>query len=159
MKNLMFGAMLLLGLAVTASAFARSDVRDGNAMVTPVKADKYSIDGSTMGKAELYGYIGDLRDREHLSGIVLKRGGNDEQRHSIGSIARSMQLKAFEQDGGDLKPIDLPAAQPTPPPPPIESAAAAETASPAASANPAVPVAPAVPTTPATPAAPAEPGH
>jgi hypothetical protein len=117
MRSMVFAA----GLAVVTGAFARSDVRDGNAMVAPVKSDKYSIDGVTMGKAELYGYIGDLRDREHLTGIVLKRGGNDDQRHVIGSIARTLQLKAFEQDGGDLKPIDLPAAAPTPPPPPIDN--------------------------------------
>ncbi|MEO5625699.1 MAG: hypothetical protein ABIQ70_06815 [Dokdonella sp.] len=121
MKNLMRGVVLTLGVAVSSGAFARSDVRDGNAMVAPVKADKYSIDGSIFGKAELYGYMGDLRDREHLTGIVLKRGANDDQRHVIGSIARTLQLKAFEQDGSDLKPIDLPAAQPTPPPPPIDN--------------------------------------
>jgi hypothetical protein len=135
MNILMRGVVLALGLAVAGGAFARSDVRDGNAMIAPVKADKYSIDGTVMGKAELYGYIGDLRDREHLTGLVLKRGGNDDQRHVIGSIARTLQLKAFEQDGGDLKPIDLPAAQPTPPPPPIDNkseAPAAPAAAPAA---------------------------
>jgi hypothetical protein len=119
MKNVLGGAALVLGLVVAGGAFARSDVRDGNAMVTPTKGDKYSIDGSTMGKAELYGYMGDLRDREHLTGIVLKRGATDDQRHVIGSIARTLQLKAFEQDGGDLKPNDLPAV--AAPPPPIEN--------------------------------------
>ncbi|MFI4970387.1 MAG: hypothetical protein ACHP7D_09285 [Lysobacterales bacterium] len=120
MNKFMQGAVLALGLVTLGVAQARSDVRDGNAMIQPVKGDKYSIDGATMGKAELYGYIGDLRDRERLTGLVLKRGGDDEQRHVIGSIARTLQLKAFEQDGGDLKPIDLPAAAPTPPPPPID---------------------------------------
>jgi hypothetical protein len=128
MKNLMRGTVLALGLLATAGAFARSDVRDGNAMVAPVKSDKYSIDGAIMGKAELYGYMGDLRDREHLTGIVLKRGGNDDQRHVIGSIARTLQLKAFEQDGGDLKPIDLPATQPIPAPPSIDNKADAAAA-------------------------------
>lgn len=128
MKNLMRGVLLTLGVAVASGAFARSDVRDGNAMIAPVKADKFSIDGSIFGKAELYGYIGDLRDREHLTGLVLKRGATDDQRHVIGSIARTLQLKAFEQDGGDLKPIDLPAAQPTPPPPPIDNTAEAPAA-------------------------------
>jgi hypothetical protein len=52
---------------------------------------------------------------------VLKRGGNDDQRKVIGSIAKTLQLKAFEQDGGDLTPIDLPADAPTPAPPPIEN--------------------------------------
>ncbi|MEP7044917.1 MAG: hypothetical protein ABI843_17775 [Dokdonella sp.] len=121
MKKLASGVILSLGLLAATSAFARSDVRDGNAMVQPVKNTKFSIDGSTLGKAELFGYISDLKDREHLTGVVLKRGGDDEQRKIIGSIARTLQLKAFEQDGGDLKPIDLPAAAPTPPPPPIEN--------------------------------------
>ena len=128
MNMLMRGVVLALGLVAAGGAFARSDVRDGNAMIGPVKADKYSIDGSVMGKAELYGYIGDLRDREHLTGLVLKRGGNDDQRHVIGSIARTLQLKAFEQDGGDLKPIDLPADQPVPPPPAIDNKAEAPAA-------------------------------
>ena len=114
-------ALLALGLVTMASAFARSDVRDGNAMVKPVDGDRYSIDGVVMAKAALYGYIGDLKTTEELTGIVLKRGGNDEQRAVIGSIAKTLQLKAFEQDGGDLKSIDLPADAPTPPPPPIEN--------------------------------------
>ena len=106
MKTLMRGALLALGLAAMTAAFARSDVDNGNAMIAPVKGDKYSIDGSIMGKAELFGYISDLKDREHLTGVVLKRGGDDEQRKIIGSIAKTLQLKAFEQDGGNLKPIE-----------------------------------------------------
>lgn len=139
MKNLMRGLVLATGMVVAAGAFARSDVRDGNAMVQPVKSDRYSIDGSTMGKAELFGYISDLKDREQLTGIVLKKGGSDEQRKSIGSIARTLQLKAFEQEGGELKSIDLPAAAATPAPPPIENkpeAAPAASAEPAAAAPP-----------------------
>jgi hypothetical protein len=77
-----------------------------------------------MGKAELYGLMGDMRDSEHITGIVLKRGGSDEQRRVIGSIAKTLGLKSFEQDGGDLKEIPQPV---TPPPaPPIEQPAATE---------------------------------
>lgn len=137
MKSLVRGLVLAAGMVVAAGAFARSDIRDGNAMVQPIKSDKYSIDGNTMGKAELFGYISDLKDRETFTGIVLKKGGSDEQRRSIGSIARTLQLKAFEQVDGELKPIDLPAA--APPPPPIENKpeAAAAPAQPAAEAPPA----------------------
>lgn len=113
-------AMLAFVLAATGSAFARSDVRDGNAMVKPQGEDKYSIDGFTMGKAELFGYISELKETQSATGIVLKRGGNDEQRHVIGSIARTLQLKAFEQDGRDLKSIDLPPEAATPAPPPVD---------------------------------------
>jgi|GEM_PF-940943 hypothetical protein len=133
MKTLTGAAALAFGLLMMGAAVARSDVRDGNAIVRPEKNDKFSIDGATMGKAELYGYIGDLRDREHLTGLALKRGGTDEQRHVIGSIARTLQLKAFEQDGGDLKPIDLPPNQPAAAPPAIDNkpdAAAAPAAEP-----------------------------
>lgn len=135
MKSLVRGLVLAAGMVVAAGAYARSDVRDGNAMVQPVKSDRYSIDGSTMGKAELFGYISDLKDREELTGIVLKKGGSDEQRKSIGSIARTLQLKAFEQVDGELKPIDQPAAAPAPPP--IENKPEAAPAAEATSAPPA----------------------
>lgn len=105
MKNMLRIVLLAFGLAAMACAFARSDVRDGNAFVTPTKTDRYSIDGVVMGKAELFGYISDLKDEAHLTGIVLKRGGGDEQRKVIGSIAKTLELKAFEQDGRELKPI------------------------------------------------------
>lgn len=119
-KTILRMALLALVLVAAGSAFARSDVRDGNAMVKPVGEDKYSIDGFQMGKAELFGYVSELKETQALTGVVLKRGGNDEQRRVIGSIARTLQLKAFEQDGGDLKPIDLPAEAPTPAAPPID---------------------------------------
>lgn len=135
MKSLVRGLVLAAGMVVAAGAYARSDVRDGNAMVQPVKSDRYSIDGSTMGKAELFGYISDLKDREELTGIVLKKGGSDEQRKSIGSIARTLQLKAFEQVDGELKPIDQPAAAPVPPP--IENKPEAAAAAEATQAPPA----------------------
>lgn len=125
MKNFVRGLFLAAGMVAASGAFARSDIRDGNAMVKPEKNDRYSIDGATLGKAELYGYIGDLRDTDGITGIVLKRGGTDEQRKIIGSIARALKLKAFEQDGRELKSIDLPAEAPTPPPPPVEDKPAA----------------------------------
>lgn len=113
-------ALVALALVAAGSALARSDVRDGNAMVKPQGEDRYSIDGFQMGKAELFGYISELKETKALTGVVLKRGGNDEQRHVIGSIARTLQLKAFEQDGGNLNPIDLPPEAATPPPPPVD---------------------------------------
>jgi len=113
---MMRAALLALGLVAAGGAFARSDVRDGNAMVKPVSGDKYSVEGNTMGKAELYGLMGDMRDTDHITGIVLKRGGSDEQRRVIGSIAKTLGLKSFEQDGSDLKEIPQPATKPAAPP-------------------------------------------
>jgi hypothetical protein len=115
----MRGVAVALAMAAAAAGMASAkDVRDGNAMVTPARGDRYTIDGSTMGKAELFGYLSDLKDTDHLTGVVLKRGGDDEQRRVIGSIAKTLGLASFEQDGGDLKPIAQPAA--AAPAPPIE---------------------------------------
>lgn len=133
--SMLRAAALAFGLALAASASARSDIKDGNALVKPMKDDKYQIDGVTMGKAELYGYMGNLRDDEHITGIVLKRGGTDEQRRIVGVIAKTLGLKSYEQDGRELKEIPQPAAAPAPPP--IEQPHAE--AAPAADAQPAEP--------------------
>jgi len=99
--------MLALGFLAMGAAFARGDVRDGKAYVKPEKGDKYSINGYTMGKVELYGYLGQLRDDEHITGVVLKRGATDDQRKVITSSARTLEIEAFEEDGGDLKALPL----------------------------------------------------
>ncbi|MGA8276915.1 MAG: hypothetical protein WB784_01780 [Rhodanobacteraceae bacterium] len=108
MRKWLFGLVLGLALLPAAQLAGASDVKDGNAMVKPAPHDRYAIDGFVMGKAELFGYISDLKDREHLSGVILRRGGSDAQRSAIGSIAKALQLNAFEQDGGDLKAIPPP---------------------------------------------------
>ena len=100
-------AMLSLGLVFAATAFARGDVRDGKAFVKPEKGEKFSINGYTMGKVELYGYLGQLRDDEHITGVVLKKGGSDDQRKVITSSAKTLQIEAFEEEGGDLKALPL----------------------------------------------------
>ena len=117
-------ALLALGFLTAAAAFARGDVRDDRAWVKPEKADKFSINGYTMGKVELYGYLGQLRDDEHIKGIVLRHGGTDAQRQVITSTAKTLQIEAFEEDGRDLKPLvaaPAPAAAPTPAPAPAQT--------------------------------------
>ena len=106
--------ILALGLLTAAAAFARGDVRDGKAYVKPEKNDRFSINGYTMGKVELYGYIGQLRDDEHITGVVLRSGANDAQKKAIASTAKTLEIQAFEDDGGDLKPLSAPAAPPAP---------------------------------------------
>jgi len=98
-------AMLAIGFASAAAALAAGDVRDGKAYVKPVKDEKFSINGYTMGKVELYGYLGQLRDDEHITGVVLRRGADDAQRKAISSSAKTLQIEAFEEDGTDLKPL------------------------------------------------------
>ena len=107
MNKILRIAVLAFGLVMAAAAFARGDVRDNRAWVKPEKGEKFSINGYTMGKVELYGYLGQLRDDEHITGVVLKRGGDDDQRKVITSSCKTLQIEAFEEDGGDLKALPL----------------------------------------------------
>jgi hypothetical protein len=100
-------AILALGFLTAAAAFARSDIRDNRAWVKPIKGEKFSINGYTMGKVELYGYLGQLRDDEHITGVVLRSGGDDAQRKVITSSCKTLEIEAFEEDGGDLKALPL----------------------------------------------------
>lgn len=97
--------MLALGLVTAAAAFATGDIRDNRAWVKPEKGEKFSINGYTMGKVELYGYLGQLRDDEHITGVVLRHGADAEQKQAIVSSAKTLQIEAFEEDGRDLKPL------------------------------------------------------
>ena len=110
-------ALLALGFLTAAAAFARGDIRDNRAWVKPEKGEKFSINGYTMGKVELYGYLGQLRDDEHITGVVLRKGADDAQKQAIVSSARTLQIEAFEDDG-DLKPLTAPGAAPAPAPTP-----------------------------------------
>ncbi|MEO8458931.1 MAG: hypothetical protein ABI451_00240 [Dokdonella sp.] len=115
-----------------AGAIAR-DVRDGKVDIRPAKGDdKFEVNGFIMGKAQLFGYISDLKANEGLKTVVFKLSsrGTAEQRRAVGSIARTLDVEAVDEDGNDLK------ALATPPPP-------------AAPAVPAAPAAPAAPTPPA----------
>lgn len=114
MTKFMRFAVLALGLVFAATAFARGDIRDNRAWVKPEKGEKFSINGYTMGKVELYGYLGQLRDDEHITGVVLRSGASDTQKQAIVSSARTLQIEAFEADGSDLKPLQGPTPAPAP---------------------------------------------
>lgn len=102
--------LLLLALCLAPVVHAGS-IRDGRAIVTPVDSDRYKIDSYTFGKAELFGYISELKETKKITGIVLKNGrsdsskASDEQRRSIVSIGNTLQLETFSQDGRDLQPL------------------------------------------------------
>lgn len=87
-----------------------ADIKDGRAIVTPAKDTRFSIDSFTFGKAELFGYISDLKDTKKITGIVLKtrRGAepiSDEHKRIVGSVGNTLQLETFEQVGKKLEPI------------------------------------------------------
>ncbi len=106
--------LLLLALSLFLAGIAHAaSIRNGRAVVTPAKQDRYTIDSYTFGKAELFGYISDLKETKKITGIVLKNGSSkdsqatDEQRHSVASIGNTLQLETFTQDGKELVPLAM----------------------------------------------------
>ena len=94
-------------LAVNVSA---ADIKDGRAIVSPAQDDRFMIDNFTFGKAELFGYVSDLKDTKKITGLVLraKKGkdvASDEQKRAIGSIANTLQIESFLQEGKELVPF------------------------------------------------------
>lgn len=98
-------AAVLLATVLMAGAVHAADIKDGRAIVIPAKDDRYSIDSFTFGKAELFGYLSDLKDTKKITGIVLKNGrkptekATDEQKRSVASIGSTLELETFTQDG------------------------------------------------------------
>ncbi len=133
----------LLAVSV-APAFAAKDVRDGKIIVYPVKNDHFKVNEySSMPKAQLYGYMGDLRDSQGLKTIILKRAdkATPEQLNSISSIARHLEISAVDDDGNSLikpmaEPIVEAAAQPAPAAQAEPMAEPAKAAEPATEAEP-----------------------
>ena len=102
---------LLLSLFLAGSVQADS-IKDGRVTIKPAKEDRYQVDGYTFGKAELFGYLSDLKETKNITGIVLRDGSNsskatDEQRKSVASIGNTLHLETFTQDGSDLKPLAM----------------------------------------------------
>ena len=82
----------------------RGDVRDNRASrCKPEKGEEFSINGYTMGKVELYGYLGELRDDEHITGVGPAARRRRCAAQAIGSSAKTLQIEAFEEDGGDFE--------------------------------------------------------
>lgn len=110
LRNAFFFLLLCLFLASPVSA---DDIKDGRIMIKPTKEDRYQVDGYTFGKAELFGYLSELKETKHITGIVLKDGNKssnkatDEQRTSIASIGSTLQLETFTQQGSDLQPLAM----------------------------------------------------
>lgn len=104
-------AILVVGAFLAGAAHA-AGIKDGRAIVTPSKDERYSIDSFTFGKAELFGYMSDLKDTKKITGIVLKNGrkatekATDEQKRAVASIGSTLQLETFTQDGKEITPLN-----------------------------------------------------
>ena len=113
---------------VAVSAFARDPIRDGKLQITPAKNDRFEAAEYTLGKAELYGYVSDLKDTKKITGIMLLRGdkSTDMQKHLIAITAKAQQLEAFIDLDGKVQPLVDPTPTPDAPPPAIDGDAPAQ---------------------------------
>jgi hypothetical protein len=140
----------------TSLAFARDPIHDGRLEVKPAKDDHFEAAEYTLGKAELYGYISDLKETKKITGILLLRGdkATTNQKHLIAISAKALSIEAFIDLDGKVQTLTDPTPSPDTAPPAIDNAGAvpATPATPATSAPPATPATPAPAATP-TPAA------
>lgn len=109
MKRLFISLLLAPMFAVGALA---ADVKDGNAWIKALPKDQYQIDRTPMGKNMLTGYLQELKDSKHITGLVLRNpdDASSEQKRLLRIMADYLQIEAYSADGGKLEP--LPAAAP-----------------------------------------------
>ncbi len=109
----------LVPFLFAAAAFARDPIDDGKLQLKPVKNDRFEAAEFTFGKAELYGYVADLKDSGKITGIVLRNGekATTEQKHIVAVTAQAQHLDAFIDLDGKRQPLadPTPAADSTPP--------------------------------------------
>ncbi len=88
--------------AVGASlAFARDPIHDGRLEIKPAKDDHFEAAEYTLGKAELYGYVSDLKDTKKITGILLLRGdkATPNQKHLIAITAKAQSARGVHRSG------------------------------------------------------------
>jgi len=102
---------LLAVFAFASTALARDPIKDDRVQLKPAKDSRFEAAEFTMGKAELYGYVGDLKDRKKITGIVLLSGdkATTEQKHIVAVIAKAQSLDAFIDLDGKVQPLVDPA--------------------------------------------------
>lgn len=117
-------AALAASLLVAGAAFARDAIDDGHLQVRPAKNNMFSTGEFIMGKAELYGYLGDLKDSKKITGIVLQDAdrATPEQKHLLVIAAQAQKLDALVEDHGKLEPL----VDPTVPTPVVAPSAPAQ---------------------------------
>lgn len=95
-------------LFVSAAAYAGADaIDDGHLLVKPAKNDTFATGGYVMGKAELFGYIGDLKDSQKITGVVLRDAdrATPEQKHLLVITAQAQKIDALVDEHGKLGPL------------------------------------------------------
>jgi|KBSSwiStaDraftv2_1062776.scaffolds.fasta_scaffold282477_3 hypothetical protein len=109
-KPILAAAVALFSLI--SIAHARDSIDGDRVVVTPYKDGMFATGEYRFGKAELFGYIGDLKDHRKLTGLLLRDGGKatPEQKHLLAEIAKAQELNAIIELDGHEQPLVDPAA-------------------------------------------------
>ena len=88
-------------LSFSSLAFAKDEERD----VRIERDGRYSIDDFILGGHELVGYLGELKETEGVTGVVLLRSedATAEQQQSLAKLAADAGIKAYAKRGGKLQ--------------------------------------------------------
>ena len=109
-KSLLVAAAALF--CVVSTGHARDSIDGDRIVVTPYKDGMFATGEFRFGKAELFGYIGDLKDHHKLTGLLLRNGGKatPEQKHLLVEIAKAQELNAVIELDGHEQPLVDPVA-------------------------------------------------
>ena len=109
-KTLLAAAAALL--CVASIGHARDSMDGDRIVVTPYKDGMFATGEFRFGKAELFGYIGDLKDQHKVSALLLRDGNKAtaEQKHLLSEIAKAQQLDAIIVLDGKEQPLVDPIA-------------------------------------------------
>ncbi|MEO8802234.1 MAG: hypothetical protein ABI304_07535 [Rudaea sp.] len=144
MRKPILVAVSLALLCFAVSGFARDAIDNGQLQIKPYKQDRFETGAYRMGKAELFGYVGALKDSDHITGMVLLNGdhASTEQKHIVAVIAKAQKIEAIIELDGKMQPLvdpTPPLAAPAPPVEPAVTTQPAQQAQPAQAASAAAP--------------------
>jgi hypothetical protein len=116
MRKMMTTAAALALAFVALGCQARDSIDGSLVVVRPHKDGTFETGEYRFGKAELFGYIGDLKDTKKITGVLMRDGAKatPEQKHALAEIAREQQLDATIELDGKQQPLIDPLAPPAP---------------------------------------------
>jgi hypothetical protein len=105
-KSILLAAAVAL-FCVAGASQARDPIDDGKLQIKPIKDNQYAVGEYRFGKAEFFGYVGDLKDSKKITGLLLKQGekASTEQKHVVFITAQTQQLEAFIELDGKVAPL------------------------------------------------------
>jgi hypothetical protein len=118
MRKSILSATAVALFCLAGSSQARDPITDGKLQIKPVKDNQFEVGEYRFGKAEFFGYVGDLKDSKKITGLLLKQGekATAEQKHVVFITAQTQQIEAFIELNGKAAPLVEEAAPAAPAP-------------------------------------------